>query len=139
MASSAVYDELKTTLEAAFPASPVIDYDQIETALQQGTDAFFVLEETSGSEDQLAFGDETNICQREEGVIVVWCFTPAPEGSNAARTIADSVRDVLRPYDSATGLKVLRVEPPDIEMSNNGLWAAAISAINYQYNFYYSR
>lgn len=138
MASATAYDTIRTHLVNAFSGVyPVVDFDTIDTTLENGTDAFLALEEVSASEALVAFGDETNLCNRESGIIIVHCFTPAPESSATARSIADAVRNSLR-HQILGPVRITQVQPPDLELMNSGLWTAGASAINYDYDFHSS-
>lgn len=139
MASVSVYDAIKNFLATTFNGVyQVLDFDEIDPVLEQGQEAFIALEETPGTEELIGFGDETNLCTREDGVLILHCFTPGPEASAAARTFADQVRDSLR-YQVLSGVRILDVDPPDLVGLNNGLWASATSSVNFEFNFHSAR
>jgi hypothetical protein len=144
MASTHVYDETKALLQGQFsPTYQVLDFDQIETTLTRtGQNAFIALEEITETEAGNAFGDPSAICQRQEGVLVVHFFTPAPvatpggqASSNTARSLAESVQDFMR-YKTYSGIRIVLATPPDLEVLNSGLWTAAAIALSYQYDFF---
>lgn len=136
MASVQTYSEIKSGLQGQFGgAYPVLDFDDIEPALEQGTAPFIAIEEVVQNEEGNGFGDPSQICQREEGVIVIHFFVPAPESSGTARGLAESVQDFMR-YRTFTQVTVFSVSPPDVEMMNNGLWTAAAIALTYHRDFH---
>ena len=139
MASSAVYTEIKSGLQGQFsPPFPIIDFDEIDPTLEQGTAPFMALEEVVQNEEGIGFGDPQNLCQREEGVLLVHLFTPAPHASNAARALADQVQDYTR-YRIFNGVRIHIAAPPDVGMMNNGLWCAAAVALTYRREFHVAK
>jgi hypothetical protein len=103
----------------------VLDFDQIEPQLEQGTTSFLVVEELFASEAPMSIGDRTATCLREEASVLVHIFVPAPEASSAARTLADTVRQRIA-YQTINGVRILSASPPDLEILNDGLWTAAV-------------
>jgi|GEM_PF-5697256 len=139
MASSRTYSALKDYLQAQFSGVyPVLDADDIEPELLQGSNAFLAIEELSGDEQLAGFGDPTSLCMRETGTLLVHAFTPSPESSEQARAIVDSVRDVMR-LRTIDGIRITGVTPPDSELLNEGLWGAAATAILFDYDSHHSR
>ncbi len=135
MSSVLPYQEIKGFLQAHFAPMPVIDYDQIEPALEQGTDPFLVIEELFSGEDISSFGDPTQLCLRETGIILVHCFVPSPESLDQVRALADQVRNALRLRRLPNRVRVLEVMPGDLEFANEGLWTAAGVSAVYQHEF----
>jgi hypothetical protein len=133
-----VYDAIKTHLDAGITET-VLDFDELDFQLEQGSDPFCVIEEVYAYEDQIAFGDPENVCMEESGSFVVHCFVRAPESSGAARLFGESVRTAMRFSHLLNGnLKVLECDPPDVRMLNNGLWTSAGVNISYTFNFHVS-
>jgi hypothetical protein len=134
MASTHVYDTLKARIAADFAPQRVIDLDEIDVALEQGTDAFFVLAEVRQEEELIGFGN-TELCQRERGVLRVSCMVPAPESSAIARAQADSVRAALR-HLRESDIRVIETDPPEPDTLNSGLWTSYGTDILYEYDFH---
>ena len=134
MSSTIVYNAIKADLQQLYDGIyPVIDFDAIEPALQQSTDSFLTLEELTSSEDMIGIGDLSVICLREQGAVVIHCFTPAPQSSSAARQIADTVRASLQ-YRNIGGIRITNTSPPDVQMMNNGLWTSGAISVSYEYD-----
>ena len=139
MSSTTAYDAVFGFLSDTFGRSyAVLNIDDIESAIEQYTDPFLVLESVTSSQALTAFGDPCGLCHRETGVMVVHGFTPAPESSRAARAIADTIADAVR-LQVINGVRVTSVSPPDIELTNEGLWSAAAVALSYEYDTQYAR
>lgn len=132
MASTQAYDALKGAIQTGISPVPVLDFDQIDWDQQQGVDAFTVLEEIGEVEDLVGFGG--NLCHREQGVMRVHAFTPAPESSSAARALAQSVQDLLRSQVLSNGLRVVEVDPPEPGASNNGLWTIYSTVLTFEFD-----
>lgn len=135
MSSPHVYDTIKAAIVAGV-AYPVIDFDQIEETLQQGSDIFIALEEIVGEDVMLSFGNPDSVCTRENGSIIVHCFTPAPESSQASRVVAQEIKELFFHSQTIDGVRVVSVTPPDVELSNDGLWGAGSVAIIFAYDQY---
>ena len=139
MASTTVYDATKSELQSQFsPPYPVLDFDEIDQAVIEGTlpkAPFIALEEITQVEELAAFGDSQNLCQREEGVLIAHFFTPAPEASSQARSLAEQIQDHMR-HRTYSGVRITSVSPPDLEMLSNGLWTSAAIALNYRHDFH---
>lgn len=123
MASTAIYDDLKGFLQGALAPMPVLDFDQIETVLQQQNNQMLVLEEVYAGEDVIAFGSPREICMREEAEFIVHAFVPAPESAAVARALSDQVTQVLR-FQRINDLRISRVGRGEPEDLNDGLWTA---------------
>ena len=121
MASPIVYDTIKAYLQAQFAPLSVIDYDQIDTALEQGTDPFLMIQEVFETETEIAIGDPGGICLRQEVDLLVQCFVPAPESSDVARRQAEAVKDALR-FRTLSGVRITGASPPEAGEMNDGLW-----------------
>lgn len=130
MATPLAYDSLKTHLTTAFPAVRVIDFDEIEAALEQSKDEFLCLEEITSLEVVVGIGDPTAICIRELSDFVVHAFTPAPESSKRARIFGEQILQSLRFVRFGNHGRVVEISPPDFEMMNDGLWTAVGIAVN---------
>lgn len=136
MASPHVYAETKSVLQGQFsPPYQIVDFDEIDGALEQGTDPFMALEEITENEALAAFGDPSSLCQRQEGVMAVHFFTPAPESSAAARSLAELVQNFMR-HRTYSGVRITAASPPEVELMNNGLWSAGAIALSYRYDFH---
>lgn len=125
MASVIVYDTLKNFLVGAFPALQVIDFDTLDNALEQSQNQFICLQEGYATEEEMGFGDPTNICIQEFSGFVVHGFTPAPQSSGAARALGDQIQNSLRMQQFTPNMKVLDTSPPEVELMNDGLWTSA--------------
>lgn len=121
MSSVAAYNELKTRLQTTFAPMPVLDFDSINPALEQGTSNFLCIEEVVGFEDLISIGDPSALCFRAQLTYLVYAFVPAPESSLVARTLAEQVQTDLRLRTLGT-TRVLEVEPPEPDDMNDGLW-----------------
>jgi hypothetical protein len=121
MASPTVYDTIKAFLQMQFAPIPVIDYDQIDAALEQGTNPFLVIQEIFETETAVAVGDPSGICLREEADLLVECFVPAPESSDVARRQVEAVKNALR-FRTLSGVRITEVSPPEAAEMNDGLW-----------------
>ncbi len=136
MASTTVYNTLKTVIQDAVTPLSVLDFDQIEplteraSEAQQGSDVFLVIEELQGLEDLVGFGG--NLCNREQGVVEVHAFNPAPQSSDAARTQAELIQGLLRNQTLTNGLRILSVSPATPGTANNGLWTVYSVAVAYE-------
>ena len=124
MASAGLYSAFKSYLQDALDgAYSVLDFDQREPALEQGTDPFIALEEDFGTEELVGFGDGGG-CEHETAYLTIHVLVPAPQSAGVARTIADTIRDLCRfAYVSDDGY-CKAVSPPDPERLNRGLWSA---------------
>lgn len=134
MSSTTVYNEIKGYLQSVFNGVyPIIDFDEIEPNLGQGEAPFIALEEVTSDEQQIGIGDLTAVCLRESGAIIVHCFTPSPQSSASARSIAETIQQSLR-FRTINQVRMYEVTPPDLEMMNNGLWTAGAVAASYEYD-----
>lgn len=132
MASVQAYDSLKSAIQTGIAPVAVLDFDQIEASMEQSTTAFTVLEEAVEDEELVGFGGA--LCSREQGVILVHAFTPAPESSAASRALAETVQDLLRSQVLSNGLRIFAVDPPAPGSANNGLWTVYQVAVNYEFD-----
>jgi hypothetical protein len=128
MASVQVYDEIKNHLVASFPALQVIDFDTLDDMLEQGTANFLMLSEEYCFEDEVGFGDPTNICVREVSGFTVFGFVPAPEVSSAVRQLGEDIQNSLR-LQTLNGVSISDVSPPEMELLNDGIWSSAAVSI----------
>lgn len=138
MATTFAYDPLKQYLETTFAPIPVIDFDTIDTALEQSTNNIIAIEEASSEEYLAAFGDPANLCVREEGLILIHVLVPAPESSNAARTMAQAIQQELR-FRPFTPMRITNVTPPEPDFMNDGLWTGYGVLVQYTVDRYIPR
>lgn len=140
MAGVHPYSALQSFLQEQFHGIyPVVDFDAVESAMEQAEDPFLVLEEIIAQENTVGFGSPDGMCVRESGSIAVHCFSPAPHGSNATRRIADEVRNTLR-FRNLDGVRITELSAPDPgELMNAGLWAAAALLVSYEWDSQYAR
>lgn len=139
MSSPHVYDQLKGYLALEFNGVyQVLDFDQIEPTLSQGTTSFLALEELLGEDALVSFGDSNNLMSQESGSILVHCFAPAPESSNTVRTIIQSVIQIIRHLEIA-GIRIVGITPPDLETLNDGLWSVGATTMLYEYETFNAR
>lgn len=135
MASTHVYSEFKGYITTAVAgAYPILDYDQIEPQLEQGSDPFIVLEEITGDEEMVAFGDPAAVCVVEAGAMLIHCFNRAPEASNASRQMAETIKNLFHISQNLNGVRVVSVTPPEVELMDDGMWGAGSVAVNYEYD-----
>lgn len=130
MASTEAYSGIKAEIQSALAPLSVLDFDQIEPAILQGTDAFIALEEVVENETLAAFGGQH--CHREQGVLVAHALTPSPESSASARALAQSIQALLRSRTLTGGIRIFEVDPPAPGSSNNGLWTVYSVAVSYE-------
>ena len=133
MASAQAYVDFKSFLQGRMTPIPVIDFDQIDTALQQATGQFLALEESYSEDIENGFGDPNNVCMREESEIIIHCFVPAPESSSIARALADRVANELR-YQRINDLRVVRTSGAEPEGLNDGLWSLFLLPVLIHYD-----
>ena len=140
MASTTVYTTFKAFLQNVFSGTySIIDFDEIEPAMQQGLTPFLVLEEMPSTEENVAFGDPNNLCMRASGVVLVYAFAPAPESNSVARNLGDQIATSLRFAQMANQIRILNVDPPDIQVSNDGLWTIAVVPASIEHDFYVAK
>jgi hypothetical protein len=134
MANTVTYDTIKSHLATTFSGAgyPVIDIDKIDTALEQNTTPFIVIEEVASADENIGFGDADNLCQLETGTLTLHGFVPAPASSAVARTLGDQIQAALHLTRFANGLRVVDVTPPDLLTLNNGLWSSSGVSIFYE-------
>jgi hypothetical protein len=125
MASTITYNAVKAHLVAGFPTLQVIDFDTLDSALEQNRANFLCLQEGYSVEDIEAFGDPTNICIRETSGFIIHVFVPSPQSSAQARTLGDQVQAAFRLTNLTPLIRVLDTNPPELEMMNDGLWTSA--------------
>jgi hypothetical protein len=123
MASVQAYNNLKNHLITVHAPLQVIDFDSIETVLEQSNDSFLCLEELSSLEDMIGFGDPTNLCIREVSAIAIHALVPAPESTGLARQLAENVQNDLR-FRILNGVDIMDIEPPVPDFMNAGLWTS---------------
>ena len=124
MASVEAYDGLKAHLVTANTPLQVIDYDNIDRALEQGNTDFLCLQEIETLETQIAMGEQAVLCLREVSGFVVHAFVPSPESSAKARQLGEQVYTDLR-FRNINRMRVVDVSPPELEIMNDGLWTAS--------------
>lgn len=144
MASPHVYTSTKDLLQTRYHATyPVLDFDEIETAVTKAGDTpWLALEEIGGAyEDVAAFGDPQNICQREQGVILVHAFVPAPTtiatglpSSFQARDLVADIQDYMR-MRRYSGIRIVEVSS-ERSSFNHGLWSSSTAALSYEFDFH---
>lgn len=133
MASGTAYDSIKAFLQAALtPTYPVLDFDQIDTAIEQSSAPFVAIEEDFGEESITSFGTQAQTCIREEGAFTAHVFVPSLSGLAAGRTIADLIRDGVRWRDTGSNVKLLSTDPPAPGFVNDGRWSSVEVSITYQ-------
>ena len=100
-----------------------MDYDEIDTAVEQQQTSFLCLQEINSIEDFMAFGDPTALCVREISSFVIHVLVPAPESASVARQLAEQVQQDLR-FRIVDGVTVSEVSPPEPGILNDGLWTS---------------
>ena len=123
MATQAAYDAVKTYLSTTFSPTSVVDYDEIDTVIEQQNVSFFCLQEINSIEDFLAFGDPSALCVREISSFIVHVLVPAPESASVARQLAEQVQTGLR-FRILDSVTVSEVAPPEPGILNDGLWTS---------------
>jgi hypothetical protein len=132
MSTTVPYQELKAYLQTAFQPTPVLDFDSIDPQLEQSNNPFLCIEEIVGFEDLISIGDPSALCFREEVDFLVHAFVPSPESSALARQLAEQVMVSLR-LRNLGATRVSKLEPPEPEDANDGLWTVygiTVSLIN---------
>jgi len=129
MASSQIYDAITAHLKTAMSPTEILDYDQIEPALEQARASFVVVEELFSDDRIVGFGDPSALCMREEASLLMHCFVAAPESSRQARTFAETVQQALR-LRTINGVVMQDVSSPDPGDLNDGLWTEMLIIAN---------
>lgn len=124
MARELTYETIKAHLVTTFTPMPVIDFDTIDTAMEQQSAPFICLEDVTSDEEVVGFGDPDNICVREESAFLIHAFVPAPESARLARNLGDRITAALR-LQYLQRVRVVSVSPPEMELQNDGLWTAS--------------
>lgn len=132
MASTVVYNEIKGHLQTQFAPMPVLDFDQLEPALEQQQNNFLVLEEVVTFEELIGIGDPQNLCVSENAVFLVHVFVPAPESSAVARALCDQVQASLR-FQTLNDVRVNEANPGEPGALNDGLWTSYNTAVSVDY------
>jgi hypothetical protein len=139
MCSPIVYTAYKNFLAAfadkAGYTYPVLDYDSIETALEQGNAPFLVINELYSDAENTSIGTPLSKCMLEVGEMEIMCFVPSPESQKEARELCQEVRNYVR------GLRDGEVvadepSPPTVDVMNDGLWTIATTSSPYEYYYY---
>ena len=138
MASAHCYDEIKAYLQGAMTPMAVLDWDQIESTLEQSNNQFLALEESYADEELIAFGNPQALCMREIGALIIHCFVPAPESSGVARALAGQVQNQIR-LQRISGLRIISSDPPEVDRMNDGLWTTAAVPVAYEYDYFVAR
>ena len=140
MSSSTVYDAVKSRLMDQLGASyPIRDFEEIETAQQQGTTPWLVIEDGSSESNLQSVGTPDQNWTLDEGSIIVHVMVPANQGLSTARTIGGQVRDAMQ-YQYLTAnpgetLRILDTTPPDTGLMFDGLWSSMVVFLNYTYRY----
>lgn len=129
MASTQVYNEVKTFLTASLAPSEVIDWDQIEPQLEQGNAPFYAIEEVMAFDLAVGFTGQA-MCMREEGTLLIHVFTPAPASSNLCRDLAQQVQQRLQ-FRKFNATRITTVDPPEPLAYNDGLWTVYGVMVDY--------
>ena len=133
MASPFVYDHYKSLLQNTVGgAYPILDWDQIEPTMEQGTNPFIVLYEIFSDVENVSVGHR---CMEESGEFEVLCFVPSAESSDQARRMAEGLRQPVS-VGADGGLRTYAADPPYLARENDGLWTVAAITSAYTYEYY---
>ncbi len=134
MPSTAVYDAIKTKLQTELGGSyPIIDWEDTDD-LEQNDAPFLALEEESSSERTVSFGEPGNNRVREAGAVSVHIHTPSENGMEAARNIAETVRDALRFQQLPGGVRTMNAGPPYAALINKATWSSVVVDVDFQFD-----
>lgn len=139
MSSKTVYDAIKTRLIDTLGGSyPIRDWEEIETALQRDTAPWISIEDSGGNQTLDSIGSPSSNWITDDGFIDVHVFVPSTGSLDAARSIAEMIRDTLQ-YQHLTltegRLRVRSVEPPMTGFVHDGLWHSMRVAVNYSHQY----
>lgn len=135
MSSEIVYSTVKQALALSVSPVPVLDYEDLDPQLQQGDLPFLALEEDFADESLMTMGCPATTGLREDGTFTIHVFVLATEGLEAARILADTIRDWMRLETLDQGIEVLATHPAYPSASNSGRWSSMELMIEYQRNF----
>jgi hypothetical protein len=139
MCSPAVYNAYKNFLIAFQDKNgksyPVLDYDSIEPAIQQGNEPFLVLNELYSDAENTSIGTPLSKCMLEIGEIEIQCFVPSPESHAEARELCQEVRTAIRNLRDGD-VVAEEPSPPSVDVMNEGLWSVAVTSSPYEYYYY---
>jgi hypothetical protein len=133
MASVHTYDAIKGLISRIVAPLQLLDYDQIEPALESGTKSFYVLEELASYDETVSISGNSQVCRREDAVFAVHAYVPAPESSRDARVLAELLSFGIL-HQQENGVRITNVSPPDPGQQNDGLWTSATLVVDTVYD-----
>ena len=140
MSATTPYDAIFNRLVAQFGATwPVIAWETIETALQQGTTPFIAVDDGGGSSLLESIGSPAANWILDTGAVVVHIFVPSTGSLSVARSIADQVRAAMRyfyfPVPAGETMRCTNVDPPSDGVIHDGLWHSMMMPIDFEYRY----
>lgn len=140
MSSATSYDAIKARLVDQLGGTySILDWEQLEFALQQGTDPFIACEGSPGEARLTSIGTPSQNWVEDDGFFDVHIFVPFNGGLGSARTIADMVKTATQFYHfTAPAGETLRskaVAAPAPGVIHNGLWHSMIVTIDFVHRY----
>ena len=140
MASSTVYDAIKSHLVTNFGGTYAIrDWEEVETALQGGTEPWLALEDGGGEQALQSIGTPQQNWVEDTGLMDIHVFVTMTGGLVPARTIADAIRATFDfQYLTAPAgeqLRIISVSTPEPGIIHDGLWHSVIITVDYQHKY----
>jgi len=140
MATNTVYNAFKDRLVSQFGATyGVVDWEQIETGLQQQDAPFLSLDDGGGTATLESIGSPQENWNRDTGMMVVHIFVPSTGPLSAARQIGDLVRTAFQFYRWTSlpneVLRCMNVDPPSDGVIHDGRWHSVTLSLDYEHEF----
>ena len=133
MASDSVYSAIRTHLETAWTATPLVFENEGDAP---DFTPWVYVEAAGGFYDAASIGAGTpqDNLYREEGVVFLWIFVPGGTGTTLARQYAKQMADVFRGLELSAG--TLRFESMSIVLGESterdGPWWRIGVTVDYQ-------
>ena len=137
MASKTAYDQFLAAVRAIVePGNDVTEWSEIDIALSERSDLFVTLEEADSSERLLSVGTPSANWMEEFGNFDIHIFSPAQNGYDPIRVMAEGLRSGLR-YRNLTppDLRTLGAVAPVPGIIADGLWSSMIVSVEYRYMY----
>lgn len=138
MTSAVPYQAIRAKLSEIASEYPVVDDEFVDQQLEQGSAPFLSLAGEFADEDALSVGSPSANWLREVGRVEITVFVKSTEPLITARTIADTVRNLLR-YQTLTYageiVSTRMAHPPELGEINDGLWHSLVVPLDYWYDY----
>jgi len=133
MASGIAYDEVKKWLSDNWGGTySVVDYEDSNKALSQGSEPFLALEELT-SVDQANSLAGVRPGFEERAIFSIHVLFPTTANRSAARTLADQIAKEGRNFDMPdSDGRLWQVDPPYPDKTNDGLWHDMTVEVDYR-------